>query len=79
MRSWLPLLALLTLTMSPAQAEDWGPLNFLIGNWVGEGSGKPGEATGAFSLLPDLQGAVLVRKNFAEYPALANLPFGMTI
>jgi len=55
-------------------AEDWGPLKFLVGNWIGEGTGKPGEATGGFSFLPDLQGAVLVRRNFAEYPAQAGKP-----
>ena len=29
---------------SPA---DWKAFNFLIGEWVGEGSGTPGEATGS--------------------------------
>ena len=48
---------------------DWSAWKFLIGEWVGEGTGKPGEGIGGFSLLPDLQNAVLVRKNYAEYPA----------
>jgi hypothetical protein len=55
-------------------AEDWGPVQFLIGKWAGEGSGQPGNGAGAFSLLPDLQGKVLVRKSFAEYPAANGKP-----
>jgi hypothetical protein len=47
---------------------------FLIGEWVGEGGGQPGQGSGEFSFLPDLQGKVLVRKNRAEYPAVANRP-----
>lgn len=47
----------------------------LIGEWVGEGGGQPGQASaGGFSFAPDLQGAVLVRKNFAEYPASKDRP-----
>jgi len=49
-------------------AEDWGPVQFLIGHWKGEGTGAPGEGSGAFSFTPDVQGRILVRKSFAEYP-----------
>jgi hypothetical protein len=50
-------------------AEDWGPLQFLIGDWAGEGGGQPGQASaGSFSFTPDLQGTILVRRSFAEYP-----------
>lgn len=42
---------------------------FLIGDWVGEGNGQPGQGTGYFSIKPDLEGKVLVRKNHSEYPA----------
>ena len=40
-----------------------------MGDWVGEGGGGPGQGNGKFSFSIDLQGAVLVRKNHAEYPA----------
>lgn len=50
-------------------ADDWGALHYLIGNWVGEGTGAPGEGTGSFSFTPDVQGKVLVRRSRAEYPA----------
>lgn len=49
--------------------DGWGALQFLVGNWVGEGGGDPGQGSGAFSFKPDLQGRILVRKNRAEYPA----------
>jgi hypothetical protein len=56
-------------------AEDWGPLQFLIGDWAGEGGGQPGQASaGSFSFTPDLQGTVLVRRSFAEYPAANGQP-----
>ena len=44
-------------------------LGFLLGDWQAEGSGKPGEAIGAFSFNSSLQDRVVVRTNFAEYPA----------
>jgi hypothetical protein len=54
--------------------KDWGPLQFLIGSWRGDGGGDPGQGTGAFSFTPDLQGGVLIRRNFAEYPAADGKP-----
>ena len=42
---------------------------FLIGDWVGEGNGQPGQGTGYFSIRPDLDGRILVRKNHTDYPA----------
>jgi hypothetical protein len=52
----------------------WAPLGFLIGDWVGEGSGTPGQGTGGFSFLPDQDGRILVRKNHADYPASKDNP-----
>jgi hypothetical protein len=48
---------------------DWG---FLLGEWTANASsGVPGQASkGSFTLTPDLNGTVLVRKNHAEYPAI---------
>jgi len=54
--------------------QDWGPAQFLMGNWTGEGGGQPGQGGGAFSFAPDLQGKILVRKSFAEYPAANGRP-----
>ncbi len=52
----------------------WTPLEFLIGEWVGEGGGAPGQGSGGFSLLPDQDGKILVRKNRADYPATKEKP-----
>ena len=52
----------------------WGKLNWLIGNWAGEGSGQPGSGGGTFSFKPDLDRHVLVRKSHSEYPATGNKP-----
>lgn len=55
-----------------AKDDPWTPFQFLIGDWVGEG--KEGQGSGHFSLTPDLQGKVLVRKNHAELPAANGRP-----
>jgi len=58
-----------------AGAQDWGPLQFLVGHWMGEGrTADQGPGTGAFSFTPDLQGKILLRKNFAEYPKAKGKP-----
>jgi hypothetical protein len=56
------------------QQDPWSPLSFLVGEWEGEGSGKPGQGSGGFTFTADLQGKVLVRKNYAEYPATKERP-----
>jgi hypothetical protein len=69
-------MALLGLTSISLGQEDttWGKWNWLIGDWVGEGSGTPGQGGGWFSLHPDLNGNILVRKGHAEYPATNDKP-----
>jgi len=69
-------LAVLAFLVFPAAltAADWGPVQFLVGRWTGEGAGEPGGSSGSFSLEPDLQGKVLVRRSFASYPATAGRP-----
>jgi hypothetical protein len=56
------------------QKADWSAFKFLIGEWIGEGSGSTGEASGAFTFSYDLQTSILVRKNFADYPAQNGRP-----
>ena len=70
----LCLIALLLSSLG-AHAQDWGPLQFLIGRWSGEGNtADQGSGAGAFSFSPDLQGKVLIRRNFAEYPSAKDKP-----
>jgi hypothetical protein len=70
------LFLLLTGAAASAAAEspELKPLEFLVGEWASSGSGRPGagEGTAVFSL--DLQGRVLERTSFAEYPALDGKP-----
>ena len=42
--------------------DPWDPYRFLIGEWKGEGSGKPGPGFGEFSFALDLQDHVLLRR-----------------
>lgn len=70
MRYLLLLAIVACLQANPAdKTAGWGPVEYLVGDWTGEGGGGPGQGGGSFSFKPDLQGRVLVRKNRAEYPA----------
>src|SRR3974390_68800 len=63
----LLLLALRQTHLRAAEIPDaWKPFQFLLGDWVGTGSGKPGEGTGEFSLKFDLNQKVLIRRNRNE-------------
>jgi hypothetical protein len=52
----------------------WGLFEYLLGDWVGEGGGQPGQGTGEFSFHLDLQSRILVRKSYAAYPATKDRP-----
>lgn len=52
-----------------ADADRLAPLQFLVGDWIGEGSGKPGDSTATFSFTPELQYAALIRRAHSDYPA----------
>jgi hypothetical protein len=82
-RSGLILLAaIFAIIAMPAilnaqQSDSAGGLNqlkFLLGDWIGEGSGQPGEATGGFTFSLDLQNHVMVRRNYADYPPMKGRP-----
>jgi hypothetical protein len=57
-----------------AYDDVWEPYKYLVGEWVGEGGGRPGQGTGRFSFRWDLQKHVLVRRNVSEYPAAQGRP-----
>ena len=65
------MVASLAVLASGPSLDDLRPL---VGEWVGEGTGKPGEGTGAFSFAPSLDGRILVRNNRADYPAAEKKP-----
>ena len=75
----LTLITLLLLNgfafgQSARTIDRWSGWQFLVGEWVGEGTGKPGEGKGGFTITPDLHNTVLVRRNFADYPATKDKP-----
>ncbi|MGE5354523.1 MAG: hypothetical protein ACM3P0_20745 [Acidobacteriota bacterium] len=74
----LILAAFLIIMTSAVSAQDknssWEKLNYLLGNWNGEGSGKPGEGKGYFSFKFDLDKNILIRKSHSEYPAQNDKP-----
>jgi hypothetical protein len=59
-------------TPAPAQQETWADFRFLMGTWVSVG--ETAEGSGGFTLEPDLQGKVLVRRNEADLPATKDRP-----
>ncbi len=50
---------------------NWDDWQYYLGEWIGEGTGEPGEGVGGFRFDFDLQGQILIRRNFAEYPPSA--------
>lgn len=56
------------------QKPKWDQWSWLTGEWVGDGSGKPGAGGGTFSFKPELDQNILVRKSHSEYPGTANKP-----
>ncbi|MCX6225392.1 MAG: hypothetical protein NTV01_11705 [Bacteroidia bacterium] len=73
-------LALLLLLITVAQVvvsqtvPDWSKFQHLVGHWVGEGNGQPGQGTGGFFFQTDLDGNILVRKCHTEFPSTTARP-----
>ena len=55
----------------PAALE---PFGFLIGGWPASGAGQPGTGSGTAVFTRGLQGRVILRTSYAEYPATAGKP-----
>ncbi len=55
-------------------ADRWAAWQFVLGEWTGEGGGQPGEGAGGFTLYPELDGQILVRRNRVDYPATTATP-----
>jgi hypothetical protein len=68
------LLVSVQLLAGQQTRSPWEKWNHLIGEWVGEGGGQPGQNEGTFSFQTDLNGKILVRKNHTVFPATANTP-----
>jgi len=59
---------------APPVQDAFAPVRFLVGEWVGEGDGKPGAAAGGASYRFELEGKILVRRNHAEVAASEGRP-----
>ncbi|MBZ5631419.1 MAG: hypothetical protein LAO06_21405 [Acidobacteriia bacterium] len=73
------LVAVLVLSATMAAAQElpkdrWADWQPFLGAWEGAGGGGPGQGSGGFTFTPELQGAVLVRHNYAQYPASKDKP-----
>ena len=66
------LITICQLASGQGTIERWEKWNYLIGEWVGEHNGQPGQGEGKFSFQTDLDGNILVRKNHTVFPATAN-------
>ncbi len=76
LRWFVSSIVLLTYLASQSFAADdpWSDFRYLIGEWVADSNGQPGQATGSFTLNLELQERVLVRRNKAELPATGGRP-----
>ena len=59
---------------APAASAPLEPFAFLVGEWPSTGTGQPGAGTGTATFARSLQDKVIVRTNFAEYPAANGKP-----
>lgn len=79
MKSLKLISAVLLLTISqiafgqkPVESLDkW---KYLIGEWVGEDIGEPGQNKGSFTFQTDLDGKIIIRKNHSFSPATKDSP-----
>lgn len=56
------------------ETTNWEAWKWLSGDWVGEGSGVPGQGGGTFSFQTELDGKIMVRHSHSEYPSEAGKP-----
>jgi hypothetical protein len=66
------ILVLSQVTFGQQTGKTWEKWSHLIGEWVGEGTGQPGQNEGKFSFQTDLEGKILVRKNHTVFPETPN-------
>jgi hypothetical protein len=53
--------------IQPSKASSLEAIQFLLGSWQAES--KPGEPSGGFSFVSQLQSRIILRTNYADYPA----------
>ena len=73
-RRQLSVCAALLLVARAATAQQMDRVSFLLGTWQATGSGQPGQGAGTATFSSDIQGHVMVRRSYAEYPAAEGRP-----
>ncbi len=66
---WLFVYSTSVFSQYNINKPNWDELKHLVGEWVGDGSGDPGQGTGTYSFTFNLDERILTRKNHTEYPA----------
>ncbi len=67
--------AFVTAAAQESKPQDrWEAYRFLLGEWVGEGAGQPGQGEGGSTFTLDLKDNILVRKNSNKIPAANDRP-----
>jgi hypothetical protein len=72
--AFLMLLGPVCAAQTPTAAPSWPGWDFLLGEWVGAGTGTPGEGSGGFTFHSGLDDRILIRENHAEYPPSGSRP-----
>ena len=68
------LLILSPTSLAQQSTSKLDSLRFLVGKWVGEGTGEVGAGSGQSTFEMGLKDKVLIRRNHAEYPATQGRP-----
>lgn len=58
----------------PNASDKWESFKFLEGDWIGEGSGQPGQGEGGSSFTFDLNSNILIRKSYNNIPPSEDRP-----
>jgi hypothetical protein len=62
------------VSINAQNQPNWDSIKWLTGEWIGEGSGQPGQGNGTFSFNTDLDGRIMIRKGHTEFPPQGNKP-----
>lgn len=71
--TWFIAVPLLAQAPAPAPGP-FAALRFLLGTWIGEGAGQPGQASGEATFSLELGGHALIRRSWAETKAAPGRP-----
>lgn len=68
------VLLIATPFLSFGQGNTMDRFSWLTGEWIGQGSGQPGQGQGFFTFHFDLDKNILIRESHTEFPTSADKP-----